>query len=173
MDEFKTDEEDILKNQQEETPEAEIDDEPVDDVDDLKQRLQKAEELARNQKIRAEKAELKFKTTEKTAPTDRLSTLDLIALSRADVDEDTLSEVMDYAKYKKMSIAEALKSPLIKATLADRKETKRVADATNTGSARRGTSKTSDYSLLENARNGNMPDSVEDINRLIELRRKK
>jgi hypothetical protein len=57
--------------------------------------------------------------------------------------------------------------------LAQKNEERTVAQATNTGAARRGSSKVSDEKLLELASKGQLPDSDEEIARLYKLRRKK
>ena len=102
-----------------------------------------------------------------------LSPLDIIAISKADIAEDDISEVLDFAKYKGISVSEALKSPVVKNTLAQKKEERTVAQATNTGSARRGTSKVTDDKLLANANSGILPESDEDIARLYQLRKRR
>lgn len=138
----------------------------------------KVEEIANNQRIRAEKAEAKLKNSspERTATSKtgspEISVIDTIALSKANLEPEDIPEVLEYAKFKGISVSEALKSPIIAATLHEKAEYRKTAAAANTGAARRGSTKLSDSSLLENARNGIMPDSVEDIQRLSLLRRK-
>lgn len=146
------------------------------DLEVLKNRLQKAEEDYHNQKIRAEKAEAKLKNGNSTGRVEtskygELSALDIIAVTKANLDEDSLKEVMDYAKFKKISVSEAIKAPAVKAIISNLEENKRTAEATNTGYARRGTSKLSDDLLLRNSQKGILPDSDEDMERLIRLRR--
>lgn len=133
--------------------------------------LKKAKELAENYKIRAEKAERKAKETVPTVG-NSLSAGDLLALSKADIDPDDLDEVLDYAKYKNVSIADALKSTVVKATLAEKQEYRKSASAVNTGVVRRPGTQASDDKLLSDARNGIMPSSEADIDRLIKLRLK-
>ena len=149
----------------EEVVEVEEQDEPVDDI---KAKLAKAEELANNYKIRAEKAEAKAKEAPKA---QELSAVDILAVSKANIEPEDLGDVVDYAKYKGISIAEALRSPVVKATLAEKEELRKSAAAVNTGAVRRTSSKVSDDQLLANARKGIMPDSDEDLARLVKLRR--
>lgn len=175
------DEQEVLTN-----PDANVDastdtpntneDTPEVDVNELQNRLNKLESDYQNQKIRAEKAEAKLKSGAstgrgETSKSGELSAFDLIAVAKANLDEDQLQEAIDYAKYKKISVAEALKSPAVKATIQLIDENKKVAEATNVGSGRRGSSKVSDDVLLANARKGEMPESDADIKRLLELRR--
>ena len=174
MNENNLDEQDILKNTDVNVDES-TDTDESEDNESLSAQLEKARQDYQNQKIRAEKAEAKLKGNDSTrrieTSKDVLSPFDLIAVTKANLDEEGLSEVMEYAKFKKISISEALKSSAVKAIIAEREENKKVAEATNTGQARRGTSKVSDDVLLENARKGIMPDSDADIKRLLSLRR--
>ena len=140
-------------------------------VEDLKARLAKADELAKNYKIRAEKAEKKTKEN-KEAPTEKkdLSSKDIIALMNNKVAEEDIDEVVDYAKFKGISVQEALKTGTIKATLRERGEQRDVANATNTGTVRRGSSKVADDVLISNASKGKMPESDEEIERLMKAK---
>ena len=144
------------------------------DVEALQAELEKQRELANNYKIRAEKAEKAKVAPQQAKPQQSTATASLedqIALMKADVDVEDLGIVTEYAKFKKISIAEAVKSPIVKAELAAAKELRNSALAANTGPSKRGTGKTTDETLLENARNGKMPESEEDIARLFKLRR--
>ena len=156
----------------EETLDPQIEDilegETTDAVDDVAARLAKAEELAHNYKIRAEKAEAKAKVQvqaedKTTAP--ELTAKDILAVSKAGIDPEDLDEVIEYANYKRIPIHEALKSSVVKATLAEKDELRKSAQATNTGTVRRSSSS------VANARKGIMPDSDTDLARLVKLRR--
>lgn len=181
MDENKIDEQDILKNTDANVDESTDTEQSQDDtqeetVEELKARLQKIEEDYHNQKIRAEKAEGKLKSGNstgkgETSKQDSLSPFDLIAVTKANLNEEQLKEAMDYAKYKKISIAEALKTPQVKATIALIEENNKVAQAAATGNGRRGSAQISDDLLLANASKGIMPDSDADLARLIRLRK--
>ena len=92
------DEEVILNTQEETTDSNEVDtDESSESLEELKERLAKAEELANNYKIRAEKAEKKSERTEtpKVAPkkSSDLSPADIIALTKANIDPEDIEEV--------------------------------------------------------------------------------
>lgn len=101
---------------------------------------------------------------------DNLSQTDVITLARADIPEEDIPEVLEYAKFKGISVAEALKSPIIKTTLADKAEARKVAEGTSTGSGRRSSARLSDDALMENASKGILPESDEDIQRLTRIR---
>jgi hypothetical protein len=95
------------------------------------------------------------------------------ALDAANVHEEDVDEVANYAKYKGISIADALKDPIIKSTLKEKSEQRATAAAANGGTARRGAAKISDEKLLEDASKGLLPDSDEDARRLVQLQSEK
>lgn len=183
MEQNNTDEQDIFTNPDANTDESvdtvenEVNNDTQEvDVDALQARLQKLEEDYTNQKIRAEKAEAKLKGGDstkrgETSKSGELSAFDLIAVTKANLSEEALKEAMDFAKYKKISVAEAIKTPAVKAIIANIEEAQKTAEATNTGYARRGSSRISDDALLESAKKGILPDSDADIRRLVQLRR--
>lgn len=144
-----------------EAPEAEPEEESVEE---LKARLAKADEVANNYKIRAEKAEKKAKETPQPAQ-NGLSTKDVVYLAKADIHDDDVDEVLDYAKLKGISVGKA--HEFLKPILAVRTEQRTTASAANTSSVRRGASKATGETLLENAKAGKLPDSDDDIARLV------
>jgi hypothetical protein len=134
---------------------------------------QKAKQLADNYKVRAEKAESKTREHKEDKETPKnLSYLDTIALVKADVSDEDISDVMDYASMKKISVAEALKSSVIKVLLAERKEERATAEVTSTGAKKPGTSVRSGQELLDDVEAGKVPQSDEEIERLVNARLK-
>lgn len=119
------------------------------------------------------KPETKEKKPEEnhTTSKEKLTQTDLIAIVKADIPEEDLDEIIDYAKLKKISVKDALKTPLIVGMLAEKKEQRATAESTNTNGGRRGSSKVSDSELIENARKGVFPESDEDVARLVRLKR--
>lgn len=99
-----------------------------------------------------------------------ISTADIIALNRANVHEDDIADVEEYAGYKKISITEALKSPLLKATLAEKAEQRSTAAATSTSTSRRSTTTPSGDDLVAKAQAGDFAESDEDIEKLMAAR---
>lgn len=144
----------------------ETESEPEETVEELRERLAKAEEVANNQRIRAEKAEKVAKAKPPVTAND-LNSKDLVAIMNAKVPEDDIDEVVEYAKYKKTSVSEVLKDPIMKATLDLRSEERNTAIAANTSSSRRGVNKVSDDALLSNALRGKFPEGDNDIDRLM------
>lgn len=141
----------------------------------LSEKAAKAEELAKNQKIRAEKAELEAKKnkpvgadlTPQKKESD-YSLQDIRALS--DVHDEDVAEVVEFAKFKGISITEAKKHPVISALIETNKEFRATEAAKNSGKGKQGTSRTTDAELVEQAASGNLPDDDEGITRLAEAR---
>lgn len=117
-----------------------------------------------------EKDEVKTEKKDEVKTEANLSQSDLITLTRSDIHEDDIPEVLEYAKLKGVSVKEALTSNVVQAILETNKEKRTVADATNTGKTAKTVTGTSDDELLANAKKGIMPESEEDMNRLAKLR---
>lgn len=134
----------------------------------------KAEEIAKNQKIRAEKAEQaakEAKPAEGANPSkesESLSIKDIKALQ--DVPDEDVDEVIEFSKFKKISIAEAKQHPAMQSFLKTRMEERKTAEVANTGGGRRAVSKNTDADILEKAMTGHLPESDDDIKRLAEAR---
>lgn len=153
-------------------------DKVIEDTTDWKAKAEKAEEIAENQRIRAEKAEGKLKSVKtEVAPKETpktagdITTKDLYALMEAKVAEEDIDEVARYAKFQNISIAEALKSNVVKTILSDKIEQRKTASAANVGSTKRGTNSTPDEVLLSKAAKGELPENDADLERLIKLRK--
>lgn len=110
--------------------------------------------------------------TSKNSDKDGLTQADLITVIKNDIPEEDLPEVLGFAKYKGITVAEALKSPIIKAMLAENSEARNVAEGSNTQGGRRGSGQLSDKALLDAAAKGSLPESAEDMARLSILQRK-
>lgn len=159
-----TSEEEVIDLDLDTNPEEEVVEEDVD-VQKLLADKKKAEELAHNYKIRAEKAEREAKTkATQPAKDSSLSVHDAIALMTAKVTEaEDIKEVEDYAKFRGISVSEALKSSVVKTLLSERAEMRKTAQATNTGKARAGSATVSDDVILKNAAQGKLPDDPASI----------
>lgn len=181
-----TDEDDILTNieansgsntESEDQNSDEDTENSEESVSELKSRLAKLEENYRNQKIRAEKAEQDLKKSKPaergaTSKSPELSAKDIIAITNAGVTDEDLDVVMEYARFKNIAISEAIKSPIVRTTLNQNAEYRKSAQASNTGSTRTGSAKVSGEMLLENARRGILPESDEEIRKLIKARQR-
>lgn len=165
-------------NEQEEVVlETTNEDEVEEDTIDWKAKALKAEAIAENQKIRAEKAEklaksIKTETVSKPAPkAGELSTKDIYALMDAKVPEQDIEKVQEIATLKGISVSEAIKLPLTRQILSDEAEQRNTASAANVGGSKRSSSKISDEVLLAKAQKGELPTSDEDIMRLTRIRK--
>ena len=149
--------EEILNTEEEETS---INDEQEDveeeQASDLEERLKKAEEIAENQRIRAEKAEKKAKANTAKEGTSKKYSLeeieDITALSS--IPKEDRQEVLDYAESKGIKPSEALANPMITAYLKSQEEVRKTAQASNTGGSKRGSAKTSGDQLIKDFESG-------------------
>jgi len=113
------------------------------------ERAKKAEAEAK--KLKAELAR-KPQTAEKQV--GEVSLKDQYALLEAKVPADDIDEVINYAKFKGISVSEALKSSVIKATLSEKAEQRKTSEVTNTAGSRRTTVKMTDEMIVQNAAEG-------------------
>ena len=166
-------EQEIISQEDTETTENEVedidfelDDESVEDEIDVEALKKEVETLKAQKNHWKKKATAQpEKKVEKTENSSTLSLKDQIALAKS-VDVDDIDEVVEFASYKKIAIADALKNPTLKAILSDREEQRKSAQATSTGTSRKSSNTVSDETLLANARKGNLPDE-KDFDRLI------
>lgn len=146
--------------EQEEADLDTADEQEGESVEEIKTRLAKAEELAKNYKIRAEKAEKLAKQKPNEVSKQADPAIDNATLARIyDIPEEDFDEVLDMAKFKKISLAEALKLTSVKAILAEKAEFRKTAETSNTGSSRRSPNTVTDDTLLSNASKGIIPEA--------------
>jgi hypothetical protein len=146
--------------------------ESTESVEDLRKKIQTLEAQKNHWKGKATKPESKSETPD-TARNENVSFEDSYALIKANVEADDIAEIKDYARLKGISIREALNSTIVKSIISEKNETRKTASATHTGTAKRTTSKSSDEDLKSNAEKGILPDSDEDLKRLIQSRFKR
>ena len=143
-----------------ENTETTVEETKEESIEEVKAKLAKAEELAKNQRIRAEKAEKNAKESNvESKVKGDMSLQDIRALQ--DVHDEDVDDVVEWAKFKKISVAEARKSDNIKTLLKDKEEKRKAAAFTNTGSARRSSVKLSDEDIVEAASRGEFPEDPE------------
>lgn len=146
----------------EETPEL-----TSEQIADLQEKAKvSSQNFERAKKAEAELKEAREKLSSSTENANR-STADILALVNAKVHEDDMQRVEKYAADEKLSIKDALASDELKAILEVRNEKRATAAAANVTTVRRGATKVSDETLVANASAGKLPDSDEDIERLI------
>lgn len=135
----------------------------------LERLAKEKEELeAKNKQLfeRAKKAEEVAKGA-KQVETD-LSPADMLALAKADVSLEDIDEVVSHAKFKGISVKEALATPYIKTYISEQNEMRKTAAATQTGRAARGASKATGEDMLRKAETtGELPDTEEGIMELV------
>lgn len=155
-----------------ETPTEEIEsfEEATDDTD-WKSEALKYKAIAE----RAAKKAHKPQVTPQVEPAPQskdISTMDAIALVRSGVTlKEDIDQVKEYAQLKGVSIEEALSSKMIKTILQENEEVRKTAKATNTGTSRRSSTQLSEDDLLQRFRKtGEVPESQDDLERMIEAR---
>ncbi len=144
-----------------------------DELETLRKANKTLEAQKEHWREKAEKNKTNANSTVNNQSVNGVSTKDLYALMEAKVPEEDISEVEDYAKYKGISIAEALKTQAVRSILNEKSEMRNVASATNTGGSKRVGGRVSDETLLANAEKGNFPDSDAEIDRLVKLQFRK
>lgn len=146
----------------------------ADEIADLKARAAKLEELEeKNKKLfeRAKKAEAAAKQVP-SKDEDTLSNKDLLALAKANISDDDMDEVIEFAKFKKLSVSEALKHATMRTILDERASERKTAATTLVRGGARGSAKVSGEEILSKAeRTGEVPDSDEAMTELFKARR--
>jgi hypothetical protein len=160
-----TNEEEVLEEVEETTEEV------VEEADERDSRIEALEK--ENKTLKIQKAKNREKSAETQEPKGDLAGTDVYALVNANVAEEDVAEVTDYAKFKGISVKEALQSPTVKALIKQNEEFRKTAEATHTDSNRRSPSQKTGESLLASAQQGNMPESDADFAKLAEARFKK
>lgn len=92
----------------------------------LKKERDEADQKFLDQKARAKKAEEDGKKNKPLE--DSLSQSDLLAVAKADIHEDDMEEVIEFAKFKKIAIKDALKNESLQVILKDRVEKRKSAE---------------------------------------------
>lgn len=90
---------------------------------------------------------------------NQLSSIDTIAIMRANVHTDDIDEVVEYAKFKRISVPEALKSTVIRGLLSEKEEFRKSEEVANTSSSRRVVNKVTPDALLKNLSKGEVPEA--------------
>lgn len=128
-------------------------------------------------KVKLSEYEKKYgddKTTkvEKKEPKgDEISIREAALLQENKISTQDWDDVISYAKYKGISIEEALKSSVVISTLKEKQEERTSAETIETGKKRGGTPKILGQQLLDKAKKtGEIPESDEEIDALLEAR---
>jgi hypothetical protein len=171
MDETNQDGSEVLETTEADTDAAETTDADAEpkvelsqkELDDLKAKAAKADELEKKNKQLFERA----KKQDKKAP-DEVSQKDMLYLAKADIHEDDMDEVLDLARLKGISVKDA--HAYLKPMLDVRTEERRSAAATQTRSPR-GAQQASGEQLLATAETtGEIPDTEAGMQQLFRAR---
>lgn len=156
---------DILESEieAEDTENLELEPEETEEEDTITIPKKKWDEVQAQKKHWQDKAKEKPEAP-KPAPKEEkedigLSTADLLAITRANIHEDDIDEVIEFAKFKKLSVKEALAHPVMKATLSTNEEYRKTAEATNDGKSKRVTTKISPEKLQQDLSEGRVPEA--------------
>lgn len=154
------------------TPEEET--ETVESLTDKNKKLyaraKKAEGFVEVNGEWVKKPKAQTETTTVVPSQDGLSTKDVLFLAKADIHEDDMDEVLEWAKFKKVPVSEAYKQ--LKGVLEVKNEQRKTSATANISNARRSNSKVSDDTLIEKANKGDLPESQDDIDRLMKAKLK-
>lgn len=142
-----------------------------EEFESREKKIAESEQKFNDQRTRAEKAEEKLKKLSPKEPSkdSGLSPEDALHLAKSDVHAEDLSEVVDFARFKKLDIKEALKHPTLKSILRDKAEERRTAEATRTKGGAPNKSSSPDE-LINKAKQGQVAES--DIEALVEAEKK-
>lgn len=105
--------------------------------------------------------------------TSTLSTSEILALGRAELPDEDVEEVIDFAKLKKIKVTDALKDPMMAGYLADKAEKRRSAEAANTGSPRGASAETGEALLKKAEATGEVPTDTEGLQSLFMARQRR
>lgn len=142
--------------------------------DDSENELTKAQEIARNQRIRAERAEKEAKALKaqlegkkvevgKETPKNdgSLTPKDYLALTEHKIGSDDFDEVVRLSKLMEKSIAETLKDKTAQLIIKNRMEERATAEAMSVKTTRQKSGQSTDERLLSDLDKGILPDTEE------------
>lgn len=150
-----------------ETPaeEVELEEAPEEDIEALKAKAAKADELEKKNKQLFER--LKKQQEEKPKETSGLSIGDTLYLAKADIHEEDVQDVLNYAEKMGVTVKDA--HTYFKPVLKARGEERQSALATQTGKGNRAPSAVAPDALLRKAEDGDFG-KEDDIDKLVEAR---
>lgn len=129
---------------------------------DWKKEALKWKGIAKKAKDKIDSLKVKPEEQEVTKQPDQLSQADVIALARSKVEDEDMQEVLDFAKFKNIPVAEALKNSTLQTILKERDEVRESAKVARDGKSKRAATELSDEAIVEMARKGTLPDDKYD-----------
>lgn len=163
MDENEMDGQEVLETPEEELDLEEAEQLTAEELSELRAKAAKADELEEKNKQlfeRVKKGEQKVPSKD-----SEIANKDILYLAKADINEDDVNEILEWSKFKKVSVKEAHEA--LKPMLSVRNEQRKTAAATNTNTSARGGSKIDGATLLQNASAGKLPDDDAGIAALV------
>jgi hypothetical protein len=145
---------------------------PIESPEDKAARLLRQANQARKKLGLPPVGEVQVEVKPKEQQQPQISTFDVAALIKNNVAEEDFAEVEEYARFKKVSVAEALKSSVLKNILAEKEEFRATAKAANTKHTRGTSGEIDSTTLLNKAGKGELPEE-KDIERLVAARLQK
>lgn len=136
------------------------------ELEELQAKAKERDELEEKNK----KLFTRAKNAEARSATEGLSGDDALALAKADAHEDDYDTILDYAKFKKLKVREALKDTTLKAVLSASAEARKSAEVTHTKSVSRGSNKDKPEDVLQKALKGETIDSEEGMQAIFQAR---
>ena len=168
MEEEIKDEPEVQETPAEEAPtEAEEVELSAEEIEDLKKRAEASSQNFERLK-KAEEELKKLKAAKPKKEQEGLSNKDVLYLAKADIHEDDVDDVLDWAKFKGVTVKEAHEQ--LKDTLTVRDEQRKTAETTQVRGGQRGASAMKGEDILKRAEKGELPESDEDIRKLAEAR---
>lgn len=150
----------VEDNNEEETKEESKEESKVEKREETLE--EKEARLARQLKVVRKKLgkeeEPKKEIKEEPKNDSNLSQMDVLVLAKADIHEDDMEEVIEFSRFKKISIAEALKNGTLKSILAEKAEFRKSAEMANAGTGKKPVNKKTPEALVDELSKGNVPE---------------
>lgn len=135
----------------EETSES-VDESSTEDIEALKAKAKEADDL--KEKNKQLYARLKKQEPKEDKKEFEITVKDGIVLASAGVHPEDIDEIVSHAKFKGISVAEALKTNYIKTYVSEQSEFRKTAATTQTKGGQRGASKSSPDAVIAKAERG-------------------
>ena len=146
-------------------------DENLEEHDEVEELRKQNKTLEAQKDHWRKKAQTKNDKPEDSTAKGDLSSKDLLSVMRANVHDDDLDEVIEFAKFKGISVSEAMNNDVVKTILSNNTEFRKTANTANTANARKGAQKVSSDTLTANLSKGQVPDTNEESEALFWARR--
>lgn len=127
-------------------------------IAELREKAAKADDLEKKNRQLFERAKKAEAHKPEPVSEQQLTVKDTLALVNAKIDPDDFDEVVSYAQYRKMPVADALKDATLRVILRERGQERQTAASTHTRGGTRGATKVTPDTVLQRASKGELPD---------------